>query len=318
MKKGAIIVIVVGIIVIAVIIAGNNITQNQTTESIRVDTTVERATNSSQISTTPSQSVQTTKFSCDPSYPDVCIASWSPNLDCGEILYRNFKVIGEDKHGFDGDKDGIGCETTSTIQPTTSTTSKYSSQECSGIAGCIIGTVTRIIDGDTIHVDNQSVRFSLASAPELKGFGGVDSRNFIQTICPVGSEVLVDEDDGHILGSYGRMVGMITCNDVNLNEELLDANLGHLEVRFCSSSEFANESWAIKHGCIANSVSKSVAPVQDFQIDENKCDPSYPDFCIPSGPPDLDCKDIPQKRFTVLPSDPHRFDGDKDGIGCES
>jgi len=30
------------------------------------------------------------------------------------------------------------------------------------------------------------------------------------------------------------------------------------------------------------------------------------------------CKDIPQKRFTVIGSDPHRFDGDKDGIGCES
>jgi len=48
------------------------------------------------------------------------------------------------------------------------------------------------------------------------------------------------------------------------------------------------------------------------------CDHSYPDFCIPSSPPDLDCKYISQKRFTVLQPDPHRFDGDKDGIGCES
>jgi micrococcal nuclease len=32
----------------------------------------------------------------------------------------------------------------------------------------------------------------------------------------------------------------------------------------------------------------------------------------------LDCGDIPQKKFTVLQPDPHRFDGDKDGIGCES
>jgi len=48
------------------------------------------------------------------------------------------------------------------------------------------------------------------------------------------------------------------------------------------------------------------------------CDPAYPDVCIPPPPPDLDCGDIPFKRFKVLPSDPHRFDGDKDGIGCES
>ncbi len=35
-------------------------------------------------------------------------------------------------------------------------------------------------------------------------------------------------------------------------------------------------------------------------------------------PPDLNCGDIPFKRFAVLPPDPHRFDGDKDGVGCES
>jgi len=184
-----------GIIVIAVvIIAGNNMTQNQTTESIRVDTTVEKATGSPEITATSSQ----------------------------------------------------------LLQETESDTSHHSSQDCSGTAGCIIGTVTKIIDGDTIHVDDQSVRFALASAPNLEGYGGADSKNFIQTICPVGSEVLVDEDDGHVLDDHARMIGMVACNDMILNEELLDASLGHVELRFCSSSEFANESWAIKHGCITD------------------------------------------------------------------
>ena len=122
-------------------------------------------------------------------------------------------------------------------------------QNCTGTAKCMTGTVTKIMDGDTIHVDDQSVRFSLITAPNLEGYGGVDSRNFIQTICPVGSDVLVDEDDGHVLKDHARMVGMVTCNDVVLNQEILDANLAHLEVRFCSSSEFADQDWAIKHGC---------------------------------------------------------------------
>jgi micrococcal nuclease len=39
--------------------------------------------------------------------------------------------------------------------------------------------------------------------------------------------------------------------------------------------------------------------------------------CIPPPPPDLDCADVPERRFAVLPPDPHRFDGDGDGIGCE-
>ena len=58
-----------------------------------------------------------------------------------------------------------------------------------------------------------------------------------------------DEDDGQIIGSYGRMVGVVYCGDVNLNKEILDANLGYLEVRFCDSSEFASTAWAQKHGC---------------------------------------------------------------------
>ncbi|MBG1240573.1 YifB family Mg chelatase-like AAA ATPase [Nostoc sp. NZL] len=47
---------------------------------------------------------------CDPSYPDLCIPVGAPDIDCGEIQYRNFRVVGNDPHGFDGDGDGIGCE----------------------------------------------------------------------------------------------------------------------------------------------------------------------------------------------------------------
>ncbi len=59
-----------------------------------------------------------------------------------------------------------------------------------------------------------------------------------------------------------------------------------------------------------------LVPTQPSAVSPN-CDPSYPDVCIPPPPPDLDCKDIPYRRFRVLPPDPHRFDGDHDGIGCE-
>ena len=135
-------------------------------------------------------------------------------------------------------------------QQNTSDAPNSQQDDCSGTAKCVTGTVTKIIKGDTIHVDEQSVRFSLITSPNVEAYGGADSRNFIQTICPVGSKVLVDEDDGHVLADHARMVGMVTCNDMILNQELLDANLGHLEIRFCASSEFANEEWAIKHGCI--------------------------------------------------------------------
>jgi hypothetical protein len=47
------------------------------------------------------------------------------------------------------------------------------------------------------------------------------------------------------------------------------------------------------------------------------CHPSYPGRCIQPSPPDLDCRDISARNFKVVGSDPHRFDGDNDGIGCE-
>jgi len=106
--------------------------------------------------------------SCDPSYPDVCIAPYPPDLDCDEIFYSNFRVVGSDPHGFDRDNDGIGCE--------------------------------------------------------------------------VGSP-------------------------------------------------------------------QSTTP---------SCDPSYPDVCIAPYPPDLNCGDIGYSNFRVIGDDPHGFDGDNDGIGCES
>jgi hypothetical protein len=52
------------------------------------------------------------------------------------------------------------------------------------------------------------------------------------------------------------------------------------------------------------------------------CAVSYPTVCIPRPPPDLNCADIPyanfRVRWDVADPDPHHFDGNRDGVGCES
>ncbi len=50
---------------------------------------------------------------------------------------------------------------------------------------------------------------------------------------------------------------------------------------------------------------------------QDNCSSAYPDICIAPPPPDLDCKDISYRNFKVVAPDPHRFDGNKNGIGCE-
>ena len=51
------------------------------------------------------------------------------------------------------------------------------------------------------------------------------------------------------------------------------------------------------------------------------CDPGYAGGCVPAYPPDLDCADIRARGIPtpvrVVGSDPHRLDGDADGLGCE-
>jgi endonuclease YncB( thermonuclease family) len=60
----------------------------------------------------------------------------------------------------------ISAQEKSSTQSTISVNS-ISSKYCSGDSRCFTGMVSKVIDGDTIVVDGQSVRFALDSTPEL-------------------------------------------------------------------------------------------------------------------------------------------------------
>lgn len=120
---------------------------------------------------------------------------------------------------------------------------------CSGDAQCITGKVTEIVDGDTIKVDNKSIRFSLTSTPEIYDEKGILAKKYVEKICPIGSTVLVDEDDLQTQGSYGRIIGLIKCNGKILNEEILESGHGEISIQHCKTSEFANSDWAKRYGC---------------------------------------------------------------------
>ena len=59
-------------------------------------------------------------------------------------------------------------------------------------------------------------------------------------------------------------------------------------------------------------------PEEVSEEDGEDCDNSYPDECIPPPPPVLECSDIDEDDFEVRGSDPHGFDDDNDGMGCET
>jgi hypothetical protein len=63
---------------------------------------------------------------CDTSYPDFCVTTYSANLTCMDIPYRNFTVLAPDTHGLDSDGDGFGCENSNVPYVNSSITNKSS------------------------------------------------------------------------------------------------------------------------------------------------------------------------------------------------
>ena len=64
---------------------------------------------------------------CDPSYPDFCVTTFSANMTCTDIPYRNFTVLAPDTYGLDSDGDGLGCENSNVTYVNSSATNKSSS-----------------------------------------------------------------------------------------------------------------------------------------------------------------------------------------------
>ena len=120
---------------------------------------------------------------------------------------------------------------------------------------CYSARVTKIIDGDTMDVKHLStgepirIRLSLTNTQERGEELYEAGKDFTANLCPVNSRIIFDQDDGQTGGSFGRVIGLICCDGLLLNEELLEANLAVIDSRFCGESEYRNDEWAQKYGC---------------------------------------------------------------------
>lgn len=161
--------------------------------------------------------------------------------------------------------------------------------------------VERVIDGDTIElVGGERVRYIGMDTPESgeSGFTEATQRN---AALVSGKEVILDICEEQPLDAFGRTLAYVLIGDTVVNEQLLVEGLAEpLHIPPCGNAS------AI---CYAQ-----LGPAPP----PTNCDPAYPTVCIPPPPPDLDCGDIPHRNFTVLPPDPHGFDRDNDGMGCET
>lgn len=108
----------------------------------------------------------------------------------------------------------------------------------------ISGPVTYIVDGDTLDVNDIRIRLALVNTPE-EGQPGFDSaKDFVENLC-LSKNGQVDIDDGQRQGSFGREIGVVYCDGINLNKALMNNSIATIDTDFCEVFEFANETWAI-------------------------------------------------------------------------
>ncbi len=184
--------------------------------------------------------------------------------------------------------------------------------------------VTRVVDGDTIEVRYRgrtiTVRLIGIDTPETVAPGqpvecyGPAASAFTERELE-GRRVRLEFDVERI-DRYGRTLAYVWRGSELFNETLVrrgyafvttyPPNVRYVE-RFLAAQRAArSHERGVWGACVA---------ADDGGED---CDPAYPDVCILPPPPDLDCADVPYRRFTVRAPDPHHFDGDHDGLGCET
>jgi micrococcal nuclease len=174
------------------------------------------------------------------------------------------------------------------------------------------GTVTKVTDGDTLDVTTSegetiTVRLALIDAPETDEPGFDEARNFITEQC-LDKNAEVDPDNNQGL-TYGRIVAVVYCEGVNVNEAILDNGFADVYQDFCDVSEFADSNWAQEHGCSSNrSNNDNDDSLESSSINNNQSG---------NDGKDLDCKDFDEKNIPVGSKDPNNLDADGDGIGCE-
>jgi len=196
-------------------------------------------------------------------------------------------------------------------------------------AQLINGQIISVGDGDTITIrstsgQNITVRLACIDAPEMNQPGGKESAKRLSTILPKGTAIRVipvDKDQ------YGRTVGVV-FGSKNINLQLLQEGQAWVYEQYIgncrtSAPQLRQAQTAAKQNRIGLWSQATPCPPWDFRRgqcvpgQQKKCEPSYPSVCLPPSPPDLNCGDISERRFPVFGSDPHGFDEDNDGVGCE-
>jgi len=201
-----------------------------------------------------------------------------------------------------------------------------------GTAACIpqnafreTGLVIGIVDGDTIDVrlDDREVRVRYigVDTPEEGQTFSAEAAAYNQEL--VGNKTVTLVKDTSETDRFDRLLRYVIVGDIFVNHELVVLGYAQAaayppDTACLSTFETAQrKAELVKVGLWMPTPEMYIPAITGGEATPI-CDPSYPGVCIPPAPPDLDCGQVQYRRFQVLPPDPHGFDRDGDGVGCES
>ncbi|TLP93295.1 thermonuclease family protein [Nesterenkonia salmonea] len=174
--------------------------------------------------------------------------------------------------------------------------------------------VTRIVDGDTVELDNSDIVRLLGMDTPERGECHFDTATERMSELVLNETVTLTRD-GDDADHYGRILRYIDVDGTDAGLTLIEEGLA--VSRYDSRDGYGFHSRepdyiAADDGTVMQTCAP--VPVPDPPEGEN-CDPNYTP-CVPPYPPNINCSDI-DFAVEVIGSDPHGLDGDGDGIGCE-
>ncbi len=101
-----------------------------------------------------------------------------------------------------------------------------------GEAGAMPARVTKIVDGDTLHVmigdKREKIRLYGVDAPEKNQEHGKEATDFLLNLLGRAVDIEIVSKD-----KYKRIVAFVSVDDISVQEALLDAGLSWVYARYC-------------------------------------------------------------------------------------
>ena len=188
--------------------------------------------------------------------------------------------------------------------------------------------IVSIIDGDTIKIDRDgkqiTVRLACIDAPETQQRGGKASSRRLEELIPIGTKIklrMITED------RYGRQVAEVYQGDRLINLQMVEDGQALVYEDYidpCDAQRY-REAQRSAEG-LKVGVWSLDDPIEPWAYRRGKRPPlptasreNLPN-CVNS---DCDCSHFAtqaaaQQVLNAFSGDPHRLDGDNDGIACES